>query len=56
MSFRVKTILGIAFIEIVMLVALTFSAMSFCLSQTKSNYFNVPTLRQTCLPMQLKTQ
>lgn len=29
MSFRVKTILGIAFIEIVMLVALTFSAMSF---------------------------
>ncbi|USD31250.1 MULTISPECIES: response regulator [Vibrio] len=29
MSFRMKTILGIAFIEIVMLVALTLSAMSF---------------------------
>lgn len=29
MSFRMKTILGIAFIEVVMLVALTFSAMSF---------------------------
>ncbi|MBU2898986.1 ATP-binding protein [Vibrio hepatarius] len=29
MSFRVKTILGIAFIETIMLVALTFSAMSF---------------------------
>ncbi|AIU66724.1 response regulator [Vibrio coralliilyticus] len=29
MSFRMKTILGIAFIEVVMLIALTFSAMSF---------------------------
>ncbi|MFY2508770.1 ATP-binding protein [Vibrio pectenicida] len=29
MSFRVKTILGIAFIEAVMLIALTYSAMSF---------------------------